>query len=104
MKERQIFVKSKSKFFSLLVELDCNKKQYVNLLLNKEFKGLYEINEEKNSLNKIYSTNFYPSTIDFIEIQDLLTFDTELKVFKKKRQARLWTNCPPFLIVQLFKL
>jgi len=67
--------KSKSNLFCLLVSFD--------LATNYEFKGLYEINEEKNNVCKSYSTSFYPSTIEFSEIKDFFFYDIENKHLRK---------------------
>jgi hypothetical protein len=44
---------------------------------------LYEINEEKNNLCKIYSTNFHPNIVETSDIKEFFFFDIENCNFKK---------------------
>ncbi len=75
--------KSKSNLFSIMVSYDSSVKNYVKKNFTQEFKGLYEINEEKNNFCKIYSTNFHPNFVETSEIKEFFFFDIENCNFKK---------------------
>jgi hypothetical protein len=53
----------------------------------QEFKGLYELYQEKNTLNLLYSANYCETVVDCNQINKFFKFCKETKTFTEDKNS-----------------